>query len=257
MEYKKVRLDQLNFSSTPVRLYRSEQSMKQLKTSLEATDGPIDPVILRGLGGSEYIIVAGESRVKALGELGYPPDYLVPALIGEFDDRTALEYGLIENYVRNSLSAYEEALVVRSLMQYYGLSQRQMSERLGKGEQHISRLLAVFDLVEEVRKALHEGAITLGHAVEIHALKAFPARQRKILSEILNQGMSVKAVRTRVRELLGEGDDWLIRPGELWVSKNARVAVHPAGKGYKVDFSFVTTDDFNKIVAFLRNRLNP
>ncbi|MCF7949692.1 MAG: ParB/Srx family N-terminal domain-containing protein, partial [Spirochaetia bacterium] len=69
MEYKKVRLDQLNFSSTPVRLYRSEQSMKQLKASLEATDGPIDPVILRSLGGSEYIIVAGESRVKALGEL--------------------------------------------------------------------------------------------------------------------------------------------------------------------------------------------
>ncbi|MFO7731445.1 MAG: hypothetical protein R6V86_11860 [Spirochaetia bacterium] len=54
---------------------------------------------------------------------------------------------------------------------------------------------------------------SLGHAVEIHTLKAFPAGQRKILSEILSQGMSAKAARTRVCELLGEGDDWFIRSG--------------------------------------------
>lgn len=255
MKFKKVRLDQLNFSSTPVRLYRSEQSMQQLKTSLEATGGPIDPLILRDLGGSEYIIVAGESRVKALGELGYRPDYKVPALIGDFDDRTALEYGLVENYVRTPLSAYEEALVVRSLVEYYQMSQREVAERLGKTEQHISRLLGVFELVEEVRTALHEGEITLGLAVELQALKAQPDLQRQMLSEIRAQGLSVKAARTRIRELLGEGGDWIIKPGELWVSKESRVEVHPSGKGFKVDFSFTTAEEFDKIVAFLRNRM--
>ena len=255
MEFKKVRLDQLNFSSTPVRLYRSEQSMQQLKTSLQATGGPIDPLILRDLGGTEYIVVAGESRVKALTELGYRPDYEVPALIGEFDDRTALTYGLIENYVRSPLSAYEEALVVRALVMYYGMSQRQVAERLGKGEVHISRLLAVFDLVEEVRTALHEGHFNLGHAAELLPLKDAPELQRQALAEILERGLSVMMLRTRVRELLGEAEEWIIEPGEMWVSKASRVSVHPSGSGYKVDFSFTTADEFDTIVAFLRNRL--
>lgn len=102
MKYKKVRLDQLNFSSTPVRLRRSSTYMEQLKSSLRATDGPVDPVILRDSGSSEYIIAAGESRVKALIELGHPSDYKVPALLGDFDDRKALEYGLVEE-ARNAL----------------------------------------------------------------------------------------------------------------------------------------------------------
>lgn len=104
MKYKKVRLDQLNFSSTPVRLRRSDQYMQQLKISLEATGGPVEPLILRDLSGTEYIIVAGESRAKALSDLGYPPNYRVPALVGEFDDATALEYGLVDNYVRDRKS---------------------------------------------------------------------------------------------------------------------------------------------------------
>src|SRR6056297_1157494 len=231
MEYKKVRLDQLNFSSTPVRLYRSEQSMQQLKTSLQATGGPIDPLILRDLGGTEYIVVAGESRVKAL------------------------TYGLIENYVRSPLSAYEEALVVRALVKYYGMSQRQVAERLGKGKAHISRLLAVFDLLEEVRTAMHEGRINLGHAAELLPVKDTPKLQRQALSEILERGLSVMMLRTRVRELLGESEGWIIEPGEMWVSKAARVAVHPAGRGYKVDFSFTTAAEFDTIVTYLRNRL--
>ena len=256
MKYQNVRLDQLNFSSTPVRLRRSRQYMEQLGTSLEATGGPVEPLILRDLGGSEYIIVAGESRAKALLDLGYPPNYEVPALVGEFDDGTALEYGLVDNYVRAPLSAYEEALVVRSLVEYYGMSQRKIARKLGKTDQHVSRLLSVFELIEEVRRALHEGEITLGHAVELGPLRDAPHSQKQLLSEITERGMSVKATRTRVRELLGEGDEWIIRPGEVWVSSDAKVSIHPSSRGYKVDFSFSTAEEFARIVTVLQNRVS-
>src|SRR6056297_468105 len=168
MEYKKVRLDKLNFTSTPVRLNRSDTYMGQLKSSLHATEGPIDPIIVRDLGGSESVVVAGESRVQALNELGYPPDYELPCLVGQFDDKTALEYGLIENYVRNPLTPYEEALVIRSLVSYYELTQRQVAAKLGKTEQYISHVLSVFNLIDDVKQALHEGKITLGHARELY-----------------------------------------------------------------------------------------
>ena len=256
MRYRKVRLDKLNFSSTPVRLHRSERYMEQLKTSLKATGGPIEPLILRDLGGSEYIIIAGESRVKALLELGYPPNYQVPALVGTFDDRESLEYGLLDNYVRAPLSAYEEALVVRSLIEYYQMSQNEIALKLGKNKQHISRLLSVFDLIDEVQEALHGGRITLGHAVEFTQLRDSPKKQKRLLSEITERGLSVKASRTRVQELLGEGKHWIIEPGEVWVSKEAKVAVFPSSGGYKVDFSFSTSEEFEKIVTVLRNRMS-
>jgi ParB family chromosome partitioning protein len=256
MKYQKVRLDQLNFSSTPVRHRRSEQFMEQLEASLEATGGPAQPLILRDLGGTEYIIVAGESRAKALSNLGYPPDYRVPALVGQFDDAAALEYGLVENYVRAPLSAYEEALVVRALVEYYGKSQKELAKKLGKSQQHLCRLLALFELVEEVGQLLHEGAISLAHAAELVPLKDAPHLQRRVLEELLEQGLNVKATRVRVRELLGDGAGWIIEPGEVWVSKDARVSVYPSGKGYKVDFSFSTTEEFDRIVTVLRNRLS-
>jgi len=230
--------------------------MQQLGTSLEATGGPIEPLILRDLGGTEYIIVAGESRAKALHDLGYPPNYEVPALIGEFDDGTALEFGLVDNYVRASLSAYEEALVVRSLIEYYEMSQREVAQKIGKNEHHVSRLLSVFDQVEEVGQLLYEGAITLAHAAELVPLKDAPQLQRRVLQEILARGLNVKATRVRVRELLGDGAGWIIKPGEVWVSKEAKVSVYPSGKGYKVDFSFTTTEEFDQIFTVLKNRLS-
>ena len=239
----------------PVRLNRSDEYMRQLKSSLDATEGPIDPIIVRDLGGAEYVVVAGESRVQALSELGYPPDFEVPCLIGEFDDKTAMEYGLIENYVRNPLTPYEEALVMRSLVSYYGLTQREIAAKLGKSPQHISHVLSVFELIDEVTGALHEGRITLGHARELYALRDSKPNQRLILKEILRWGLSVKATRTRIQQLIGAGKDWIIEPGEVWLSKQAKVNVHPAGDKYKVDFTFSNVEELEQVVEFLRGRL--
>lgn len=255
MKYQKVRLDRLNFTSSPVRLSRSEEAMEQLKSSLEATDGPIYPVIVRELGRGEYVVVAGESRVLAMTDLNYPPDYEVHCLVGSFDDKTALEYSLIENYVRSPLSPYEEALVIRSLVKYYALSQREIAAKLGKSEHHISHVLSVFELSEEVQGALHEGRISLGHARELYALRDSKANQRLMLSEIVARGLSVKAARTRIREFLGEGREWIIEPGEAWFSKKAKASIHPDGDKYKVSFTFSTGDEFEQILSYLRAKM--
>jgi ParB family chromosome partitioning protein len=255
MKYQKVRLDQLNFTSTPVRLSRSDAQMRRLKSSIAATGGPIDPIIVRELGSREYVVVAGESRVLALTELGYPPDHEVPCLVGQFDDKKALEYGLIENYVRNPLSPYEEALVIRSLVTYYEMSQREVAGKLGKSEQHISHILSVFELCEEVQQALHEGRISLAHARELYALRNTEPNQRLILKEILWRGLSVKATRTRIRELIGAGKEWIIEPGETRLSDKSRVAIHPSSEGYKVDFTFGDAEEFEKVISYLRSRL--
>jgi len=232
MRYQKIRLDKLNFSSTPVRLRRSETAMEQLKASIKATEGPIDPLTVRDLGRGEYVVVSGESRLKALIELGYPPDYRVPCLVDEFSDEKALEYALIENFVRQPLTPYEEALVVKTLVEEYKFKQNELAQRLGRSKQYISNLLEIFRLVEEVQEALHQGKITPEHAKSLYPLRDSPDLQREVLKEILTRNLNVEETKTRVKELSGEGRNWFIKPGTVWLSKNSRVSLHPVGRRF-------------------------
>ncbi len=80
---------------------------------------------------------------------------------------------------------------VQPLIRYYGISQKDVALKLGKTEQHISRLLAVFDLTEEVRQSLHAGEISLGHAVEFGPLRDAPQQQKRLLAEITERGLGM------------------------------------------------------------------
>ncbi len=255
MEYRSLRIDQLNFTATPVRRNRTDQAMERLKNSIAATAGPIDPLLVRELGGREYIVVAGESRLRALIELGYPPDSPVPCLVGTFDDRQATEYALIENCVRSPLTPYEEALALRVLHRDWGMKQKRLAELLGRSRQQIGHLLEIFELLPEVRAALHLEEITLGHARVLYLLRNSARLQKRLLEEIRSRGLSVRAASTRARELNGEGARWLIDPGDVWVSKAARLSIHPGASGYRVNFTFENGEELEQLLMVLRNRL--
>jgi len=255
MQYKKIRLDKLNFSSTPVRLRRTETAMEELKQSIKSTEGPIDPLIVRDMGTDEYIVVAGETRLKAMIELGYKTTFPVPCLVDSFSDKEALEYGLIENLVRQKLTPYEEALVVKRLVDDYGYRQTDLANRLGKSRQQITHLLEVFSLINEVKEALHSGKITLAHARALYALRENAAQQKKALNEIIAKNLNYTETQTLIKKLQGISKDWFVKPGTTHISKNSKLNIHPSGQGFNFDGRFTNLEELQKIIKALNNRI--
>lgn len=145
----------------PRRQFDQEQ-LAELASSLAAR-GVLQPLIVRphptetGL----YQIVAGERRWRA-AQIAQLHD--VPAIVRELDDTEVLEVALIENIQRANLNPIEEAASFRQLMEKFGHTQERLAEALDKSRSHISNLLRLLNLPEQVQGWVRDGKLTAGHA---------------------------------------------------------------------------------------------
>ncbi|WP_367360894.1 ParB/RepB/Spo0J family partition protein [Syntrophus sp. (in: bacteria)] len=124
------------------------------------TKGLLQPVIVRPQEGG-YEIIAGERRWRAAKEAGCTE---IPILIRDVQDLELAELSLIENLQRSALNALEEAEAYRTLMEVFGLSQEEISSRVGKDRSTIANTLRLLKLEDEIRRALVEKRISPGHA---------------------------------------------------------------------------------------------
>jgi len=255
MKLKEIRLDKLNFTSTPVRKGRSAAAFERLKQSIKATVQPLVPPVVRDLGTDEFIIVDGETRVKAMLELGYAPNFKVQCLVGNFTDEEALEFGLIENILRQALTPYEEAEAVKTLVKDYGYKQLDVAQKLGKNKTYISELLAVFGLVKEALTALRNSDITLGHARAMLPLRNAPEKQGTVLRKILQRGLSKQETAVEVKRALKMGDNWFLNPVSVSLSKEVHVNIQPKGKGMYIGFSASSVQDVESVLKYLRKKI--
>src|SRR5436190_1638356 len=80
----------------------------------------------------------GERRWRAAREAGVES---VPALVRTADDRDSLLLALVENVAREDLSAVEEARAYAVLIDEFGLSLGNVSERVGRSKASVSNRL--------------------------------------------------------------------------------------------------------------------
>ena len=70
----------------------------------------------------------------------------------QLDDRKTAELALIENLQREDLNAVEEAEGYRALIDEYGLTQEELSRRIGKSRSAVTNALRLLDLPEKVTR---------------------------------------------------------------------------------------------------------
>lgn len=157
--------------------------------------GIIQPLIVREkpTGSGNYEIVAGERRWRAaqMAQL-----HEVPVVIREFNDTEVLEIAIIENIQRADLNPVEEALGYRQLMDRFGHTQEKLGEALGKSRSHITNLLRLLTLPDEVQTYLKEGKLTMGHARALVVMDDSVALARRVV----NEGLSVREVEKLAKE---------------------------------------------------------
>jgi ParB family chromosome partitioning protein len=176
-----------------------EARLEELAASIRE-HGVVEPILVRRQG-QRYRIVAGERRWRAAQRAGLRE---IPALVREATDVQAFELALVENLQRTDLNAIEEAEAYQALVDEHGLTQEAVAERVGKERSTVANALRLLRLPEEVREAVSEGRLEMGHARALLGLDGADAI-RRATAQVLREGLSVRATEALVRELSGGG----------------------------------------------------
>lgn len=167
-------IDKLRPAADNVR--RNIGDVDELAASIRA-QGLLQSLLVTPNGDGTYTVVAGHRRLEACKQAGITE---VNAEVRDMDDRARVEAMLVENLQREDLSALEEADAFQRLVGI-GLSQRDIAERTGRSQAHVSKRLALLTLPKKAIAALDSDRITLGEALELAKLADHPKRIEEII----------------------------------------------------------------------------
>ena len=173
-----------------------DDSLQELAGSIRQV-GIITPITLRDMGDGTYVIIAGERRWRASQKVGLQR---IPAYIRTVDDENMMEMALIENIQRQDLTALEISLAYQHLIEQYGMTQEQLSDRVGKNRATVTNYLRLLKLPAAIQMGLKNRDIEMGHARGLLALDD-PTAQMKLFDEIKRLKLSVRKVEEMVKEL--------------------------------------------------------
>ena len=145
----------------------SDAGLEELSLSIQS-QGIIQPIVVRLVGDDQYEIIAGERRWRAakLAQLD-----IIPCLVKNVPDESAVAIALIENIQREDLNAMEEAVALERLLVEFDLTHEEVAIAVGKSRTTVSNLLRLNKLNDEVKTLLENGDIEMGHARALLALE--------------------------------------------------------------------------------------
>ncbi|MDI7252018.1 MAG: ParB/RepB/Spo0J family partition protein, partial [Actinomycetota bacterium] len=112
-----------------------------------------------------------------------------------------LQVALVENLHRDDLNGIEEASAYRQLMEEFGLTQEEISQKVGKSRSAVANALRLLQLPVEIQASVVAEEITVGHARALLALQGDPY-QEILLKRIIEEGLSVRETEELVRRRL-------------------------------------------------------
>jgi ParB family chromosome partitioning protein len=234
----------------------SDQEQKRLVTSIKK-NGIIQPIVVRR-SGSAYEIIAGERRWRAAQEAGLKE---VPIIVRDAEDAQAAELSLIENVQREGLNSLDEAEAYRTLMTTFGLSQEELSARVGKDRSTIANTIRLLKLPADIKKALIDKTISPGHARALLMLD-MPGEQIKVLNIILKKTLSVRETESLIQRLKKKPakksaakKDPVLRDLEKELSSLFMTAIQIRQQKNKgsIEIKFNTAEELHRLVTLLMN----
>ncbi|MBR4769331.1 MAG: ParB/RepB/Spo0J family partition protein [Clostridia bacterium] len=169
-------------------------ALSELAASI-AAHGVLQPILVRASGNGRYQIIAGERRWRAakIADLSE-----IPAVILDSDDLAAAEIALVENVQREDLNPIEEAAAFRALAGEFGMTQEDLSRRVGKSRSYIANATRLLELPDEVKALVSSGALSAGHARTLLGLRD-RAEIAPLAKRCIDDGLSVRELELLVK----------------------------------------------------------
>ncbi len=253
-EIKLVKIDELRSNPYQPRKNFDEEALQELAMSIKE-HGVFQPIIIKkSIKG--YEIIAGERRARASKMAGLEE---IPAIIRDFSDDEMMEIALLENLQRENLNAIEEASAYKKLLETLLLTQEQLSTRLGKSRSHITNMLGLLNLPEEVQKAVGNKKISMGHARIISKLEN-KDQQLNLTKKVIEEELSVRQLEDltrsnekflRIHEIKKtpreSNSEYKYLQEELCEKLGTKVKI----KNNKLEISFANTNDLNRLLEIM------
>lgn len=190
---KTLRITEVEPNREQPRKNFNQESLEELSESIK-TYGIIQPIVVSKENGY-YAIIAGERRWRAAKLAGLEE---IPAIIRDSDEQTNREISLIENIQREDLNPYEKALGIRSLMDRYGLTQEEVSKKIGKSRSSVSNTVRILYLAPDVLELVKQGKLTEGHCKALAGISD-TKRQYEAAIRMIEKGESVRQAESKNR----------------------------------------------------------
>ncbi len=196
---REIPIEQLQRGRYQPRINMHKEALQELSESIRS-QGIIQPLLVRRIKPSQFEIIAGERRWRGAQLAGLT---VVPAVVREINDQTAMAVGLIENIQREDLNAIEEANGFKRLLDEFGLTHQEVADAVGRSRTAVSNLLRLLSLHPDVRKLVEGGDLDMGHSRALLGLP--PEAQGAAARRIVAGGLSVRQTEQLVKGLLKEG----------------------------------------------------
>ena len=252
-EIIEIPLSELRSNPYQPRKNFDDNALQELANSIKE-HGVFQPIIAKkSIKG--YEIIAGERRVKASILAGKTT---IPAIIRDFSDQDMMEIALLENLQRENLNALEEAIAYKKLLDELHLTQESLAERLGKSRSHITNMLGLLTLPEEVKDMIMDGKISMSHARVLSKIDN-NEKIKELADKIIVDGLSVREIEdlshtdttiekknTQVRHDTNRNEYKVIEE-ELSEKLGTKVKI----KNNKMELYFANSNDLNRILEII------
>ncbi|MFC5543044.1 MAG: ParB/RepB/Spo0J family partition protein [Bacilli bacterium] len=192
---EKIPLQKLVANPFQPRKKFDDEAIGELAQSIRE-HGIIQPIVVRKKG-KKYEIVVGERRYRA-AKLANLEE--IPAIIKEMTEEQMMELAILENLQREDLTPIEEAEAYQNLIEKLNFTQDDLAKRLGKSRPHITNMIRLLQLPEEVRQMLNEGQLSMGHGRALLGLKN-KRQMIEVAKKTINQSLNVRQLEALIKQL--------------------------------------------------------
>lgn len=250
-EIVEINLTELRSNPYQPRKVFDEEKLNELAESIKE-HGVFQPIIVKkSIKG--YEIIAGERRVKASQIAGLET---IPAIVRDFSDEEMMEIALLENLQRENLNSIEEATAYKKLLDSLNLTQEELAKKLGKSRSHITNMLGLLNLPDEVKTLINDDKISMSHA---RILSKIEDKEKidEFVNLILNDNINVRQMEELARGKNVEKihkinrksyeNEYSYLEDELSDKLGTRVKI----KKNRVEITFTNNNDLNRILEMM------
>lgn len=257
-EIEDINLDEIRPNPYQPRKNFDDKTLGELADSIKE-NGVLQPIIVRRSDAGGYEIIAGERRFRASKLAG---NSTVPAIIRQFDESQMMEVAVLENLQRENLTPLEEAQAYEMLQKNLGLTQAEVSKRMGKSRPYIANYLRLLTLPPKTKRLLQNGDLSMGQARTLLGLKD-KNQIDPLARRVVNEGMPVRKVeavvaqmneRSKKKKKREENKSPFIKASENQLSSKfgtpVNIKENKKGKGH-LSIDFASVEELNRILDLL------